>query len=85
MEAIGRNIVISKVVEAERRSNGLYLGTAETSEMRYQKGVIETVGGDVIGLSAGDVIYYDKARAYDVSIEGRVVTVIGFADVVVKI
>ena len=85
MIAIGANILVEKVVEQEQKSSGLLLGVKDTGDLRYQKGIIKTLGSDIPVLKVDDVIYFDKARGYDITINGDNFTVIKFVDVVIKL
>lgn len=83
MKAIGKNIVVRKVGEEVKTKSGVLLSAEEVDSFRYKKAEVVLVGSDVNGIAAGDIIYYDNARAYTLVIEGENATIIQERDVVV--
>ena len=64
MKAFGRYISVRKHKEnAKMGGTGLELSAAETSSMSIQRGVVETVSGEVRGVvRAGDTVFYNKSK-----------------------
>lgn len=56
---------------------------AETNP-RYVMCKIEAVSDIIPDVKEGDVYFYDKSRAYDLTIDGKVYQVIKVEDLVVK-
>lgn len=51
---------------------------------RYVKCKIESVSDMISDVKEGDIYFYDKSRAYDLKVEGKVYQVIKLDDLVVK-
>jgi co-chaperonin GroES (HSP10) len=83
MQAIGKYIIISKIEEQVETKSGLLLSSEDMKGMRYGRGTVINVGGDVNVIKDGDDIYYSKNRAYTMVIEDEPYTVITEGDVVV--
>ena len=84
MKAIGKYIVIKEVKETSKQtSGGLLLAEAQREDIRYRKGDIINVGTDVVGVSEGDNIYYDRHAGFYVEINTEVYIVIKEQDVVI--
>lgn len=83
MRALSDIIIIEKIKEEVQSSAGFVWSDKDANEMRYHKGKVLSCGPKVEAVSDGDVLYYDKHRAYDTSIEGSIVTVIRESDGVV--
>lgn len=82
MKAIGKNIVIKQVEEEVQTSSGLILSGEDTNQLRYKRGVVITQGTDVMSISEGDQIYYDKAQSYTMIVNNEPFTIIQERDVV---
>jgi co-chaperonin GroES (HSP10) len=50
--------------------------------MRYQVGVVITPGTLVEHIKEGDSIFFDKVHAFDVKIDGEMLTIVQERDVV---
>jgi co-chaperonin GroES (HSP10) len=85
MRTIGKYIAIKKIEEEVRTASGLLLSNKDIGDMRYAKGLAVKVGGDVVGISDGDTVYYDKSRSYTMVVEGDAYTIISERDVVVVV
>jgi co-chaperonin GroES (HSP10) len=83
MRAVNKYIIIDQIVEEVKASSGLILSAVETDEMRYGKGTIVSTGNEVVAVSAGQVIYFDKRAGHQVRLEGKVYGIIKESDVVV--
>lgn len=52
-------------------------------DIRYAKGNVVSVGNDIVGVTEGDHIYYDKHAGHSIEIDNKVLQVIKVQDVVV--
>ena len=82
MKAIGKNIVIRNIDEEIKTSSGLVLSGEDTNQLRYKRGKVVTPGTEVLSITAGDEIYYDKAQSYTMIIHDEQYTIIQERDVV---
>jgi co-chaperonin GroES (HSP10) len=82
MKAIGKNIVIRQIDEEVRTSSGIVLSGEDTNQLRYKRGKVVTPGTEVLSISEGDEIYYDKAQSYTMIINDEQFTIIQERDVV---
>lgn len=85
MRAIGKNIVIEELKEQIKTESGLLLSSEDSNNLRYGKAKVVSTGGDVVGISDGDTIYYDKRNSFGMVIEGEHLTIIGERSVVVVV
>ena len=83
MKPIGKNIIIKTIDEDVVTNSGLVLSGEDTNQLRYRKGVVVEPGTEVSVISAGDIIYYDKAHGYTMIIRDIQYTIIQERDVVV--
>lgn len=83
MKAVGNYVVIKEPYEEKKTNSGLILTGTEGSEMRYGKGIVVTVGNNVVAVKEGDEIYFDKRQGHQVRLEGELYGVIREVDVVV--
>lgn len=83
MRAINKFLLVKRSKEETVTKGGLLMSQAEASEMRYQIGVVITPGTLVEHIKEGDEIYFDKVHAFDVKIDGEMLTVIQEKDIVV--
>jgi len=83
MKPIGHNIVIKTVDEEIRTSSGLLLSADDANQMRYKRGTVIAPGTDVVSISKGDDIYYDKRAGYTMLSNKESYTIISLSDVVV--
>ncbi len=84
MKAIGRNLIIEKVKEgATKTKGGLLLAEAHREDVRYIEANVLNVGGEVVGVKKGDVIFYDRHAGHKIEIKKEVYHVIKLQDVVV--
>lgn len=82
MKAIGKNIVIKNIDEEIKTASGLVLSGEDTNQLRYKRGKVITPGTEVLSITAGDEIYYDKAQSYTMIIHDEQYTIIQERDVV---
>lgn len=83
MRAINKFILLKKSKESETTKSGLLLSQAEMAEFRYQIGVVVSPGTMVEHIKEGDTVYFDKVHAFDVKIDGEMLTVAQEKDIVV--
>jgi co-chaperonin GroES (HSP10) len=82
MRAINKYLLIRRSKEEAKTSGGLLMSKAEESEMRYQIGVVITPGTLVEHIKEGDRIFFDKVHAFDVKIDGEMLTIVQEKDIV---
>ena len=82
MKVLNKFLLIEKVVEQKTAKSGLILSGEEYQDMRYHYGVVVEPGINVIGISKGDKIMFDKVHSYDVVIDNNRFTVLQEKDVV---
>ena len=84
MKAIGKNIVVLPVKEAESKTKGgLLLAEANREDIRYRMAKVVTIGDAVVGVKDNDTIYYDRHAGFGIEIKNEKLTVIKEGDVVV--
>ena len=83
MKAIGKNIVIEEIKEKVKTESGILLTSNDTNQFRYKKGRVLIPGTDVDTVKEGDIIYYDKRAGHSMSLNNKMVSIIGETDVVV--
>jgi len=82
MKAINNYIIIEKIKEEPKKSNGLILTDNHTKDVRYLKGKIISVGNLTEGLKENDTIYYDRHAGHAIEYDERLYHVIRQGDVV---
>jgi co-chaperonin GroES (HSP10) len=82
MRAINKYILLKRSNEEAKTNGGLLMSKAEESEMRYQVGVVMVPGTLVEHIKEGDRIFFDKVHAFDVKIDGEMLTIVQERDVV---
>lgn len=85
MKAINKTILVKRSNDDQVTSGGLLMSQAEASELRYQVGIVIAPGNLVDVIKEGDKVYFDKVYAFDVKIDGEMMTIIQEKDVVVVI
>ena len=83
MKAVNKYIIIDQIIEEVKSSSGLIISGVEVDDMRYGKGTIVSVGNEVIAVTEGQTIYFDKRAGHQVRLEGKVYGIIKDSDVVV--
>lgn len=83
MKALGEYIVVTPEKE-EIESGGVILSSKTDKNVRYVKGVVESVGGKVKEVDSGDIVYYDKMAASEMRISGEIKLVLLENGIVVK-
>lgn len=84
MKAVGHYLIIEKEKQGtQKTSGGLLLAENAREDIRYAKGNVVSVGNDIVGVTEGDHIYYDKHAGHSIEIDNKVLQVIKVQDVVV--
>lgn len=83
MRAYNKWIICEQVDEPVVLKSGMELGNKDMEEMRYQRAIIIAPPGNLVEkLKEGDTVYYDKVRAFEMTLDGKRVTVINENDIV---
>jgi len=84
MKAIGKYIVIKEIKDKNTTTaSGLMLTENDREDIRYREGSVVKIGTDVIGVSDGDSIYYDRHAGFGIELEKEQYKVIKEQDVVI--
>ena len=83
MQAINYYIIIEKIKEEPKATNGLLITDNHTKDVRYLKGKIVSVGNLTEGLNEGDIIFYDRHAGHGIEFDNSLFHVIKQQDVVV--
>jgi len=84
MKAIGKYIVIKEVKDKNTTTaSGLLLTENDREDIRYREGSVVKIGTDVVGVSDGDSIYYDRHAGFGIELEKEQYKVIKEQDVVI--
>jgi len=83
MKAVNKYIIIDRIKDEPIKKNGLILTDKHQDEIRYRKAKVRSVGTNVEGISADDLIYYDRHAGYGIEHNGEYLFVIKENDVVV--
>jgi co-chaperonin GroES (HSP10) len=84
MKAIGKYIVIKEIKDKNTTTaSGLMLTENDREDIRYREGSVVKIGTDVVGVSDGDSIYYDRHAGFGIELEKKQYKVIKEQDVVI--
>lgn len=83
MRAVNKYLIIDRIKDEPIKKNGLILTDKHQDEIRYRKAKVRSVGTNVEGISADDLIYYDRHAGYGIEHENELLFVIKEQDVVV--
>jgi len=84
MKAIGYYLIVEKEKQGvQKTENGLLIAENAREDIRYAKASVISAGADIMGIKAGDAIYYDKHAGHSIELDNKVYHVIKAADVVV--
>jgi len=84
MKAIGKYIVIKEVKDKNTTTaSGLLLTENDREDIRYREGSVIKIGTEVVGVSDGDSIYYDRHAGFGIELEKEQYKVIKEQDVVI--
>ena len=81
MEVLNKFILMERIHQKKTSSSGLIMSDEDTSEMRYQNGIVRDVGFNVLGIKAGDRIVFDRVSGHDVIIDDERLAIIQEKDV----
>ena len=84
MKAIGKNIVITEIVEQIENEIGLIITNSLDSNVRYKKAKVITCGDAVSEIKKGDVVYYDSMKAFQVRYNADKFLVIDESGIIIK-
>ena len=82
MKAFGRYIILEGIKEVETLG-GFEVPEQTTSSERAQKGLVIEPGLDVVGVNKGDVVFYDRARSFPITVDGEMFMMIRDVDIMV--
>jgi co-chaperonin GroES (HSP10) len=85
MKAVNNYIVIEKIKEEPVKKNGLILSESQSTDVRYLRGKVISIGDLVQGLTNDDIIYYDRHAGHGVEYAGAFYHVIRQQDVVIVV
>lgn len=85
MRAFGNTLVILEIKEEVKNKLGLIITEANDRDIRYKLGEVFMVGEDVVKISPGDKLYYDKVNASELRLDGVKYLIINLSDVRVVI
>ena len=84
MKAIGKYIVIKEIKDKNTTTaSGLMLTENDREDIRYREGSVIKIGTDVVGVSDGDSIYYDRHAGFGIELGKEQYKVIKEQDVVI--
>jgi co-chaperonin GroES (HSP10) len=84
MKAIGKNLIVKIEKQGVTETKGgLLLAERQREDLRYAKGIIVSIGNDVVGLKENDIIYFDKNNSHPIEIKNKIYTVLNFIHVVI--
>ena len=84
MKAVGRNLIIQKIEQNIKKSQGvLLLNKNDRSDIRYIEAKVISVGEEVQGLKEKDTIFYDRHAGHFIELDDKTYHVIKMQDVVV--
>lgn len=84
MKAVGLYLIVEKEKQgAQKTEGGLLIAENAREDIRYAKASVISAGADIVGIKAGDAIYYDRHAGHSIELEDKVYNVIKAHDVVV--
>ena len=83
MKALGQYIVITPIKD-EIESGGVILSSKTDKNVRYVRGVVDSVVAKVKEVSPGDNVYYDKMASSEMRMSGEIKLVLLESGIVVK-
>ena len=82
MKAVNHYVVIDRIKDKQKKVGGLILDENKDEEVRYFKGKAISVGNLVEGISADDIVWYDKFAGHGIEYDGKFYFVIKASDIV---
>jgi co-chaperonin GroES (HSP10) len=65
MKAIGYYLIVEKEKQGvQKTEHGLLIAENAREDIRYAKASVISAGADIVGIKAGDAIYYDMAMLF---------------------
>jgi len=83
MKAVNNYIVITEIKEEPKSESGLLIMDQHTSDIRYLKGKVISIGENTVGVVEGNTIYYDRHAGHGIEYKGKLYKVIRQPDVVI--
>ena len=84
MKAVGLYLIVEKEKQgAQKTEGGLLIAENAREDIRYAKASVISAGADIVGIKAGDAIYYDRHGGHSIVFKDKVYNVIKAQDVVV--
>jgi co-chaperonin GroES (HSP10) len=81
MKVVLSNILVKEIKEDVKTQSGLYLGDGQ--DIKFHKGVVQSVGEDITKVKEGDVIWFDRHRVYPINYEGVEYLIMNYENVVI--
>ena len=82
MKAVNHYVVIDRIKDKQKKVGGLILDENKDEEVRYFKGKAISVGNLVEGISADDIVWYDKFAGHGIEYDSKFYFVIKASDIV---
>ena len=82
MKAVNHYIIIDIIKNEPKKVAGLILTEETDEDNRYLKGKVISIGNNVVGISEGDIVYYDKHAGHGIQHKDKFYYVIKQMDVV---
>ena len=84
MKAVGLYLIVEKEKQGSQKTEGgLLIAENAREDIRYAKASVISAGADIVGIKAGDAIYYDRHAGRSIELENKIYNVIKAQDVVV--
>ena len=83
MKAVGKFIIVQDDEVVQKNELGLIITQDSDINIRYVIGKVNTVGGEVKEVEAGDFVYFDKVAGSNFRFKGKKLKAIREQDVVV--
>lgn len=78
-------IVFEKEPYDVETESGTVITNAQAAKIRGQIGKVLSVPEDMQKIKVGDRIYYDKSNAFDIKVDGKMVWICTYRDVILVI
>ena len=82
MRAIGEYLIVQDAKQEVRKTHGGLELTDKHEKIRYITADVVSFGDSVVGIKNGNTILYDRVGGHDVIIDGELLKVIRFRDIV---
>ena len=85
MKALGYYLILKELKEGTKKTEGgLLLSEKAREDVRYKRGVLESVGNQIEVLKVGDTVWFDRAAGHNIEFStGELRKVIKLPDVVI--